>query len=355
MRSRSTGTAAGCCARSSGSSPRRSSACSSARSSSRTRRLAGEPAAAPAAAPAPTVRKVVTVLFADVVGHTRLASTVDPESLRNVMRRFFGSMRTVIERHGGTPEKFAGDEVMAVFGVPAVHEDDALRAVRAADEMRAALAELSAELERDHGVTLELRIGVNTGEVVTGDPGEVPLVTGDAVNVGKRLQEAAAAGRDRRRPDDARPRPRRGRHRGARAARAPQPPEPLQAFRIVARARRTRPGSRDASTRRSSAAEQELRSLRAAFVRARDKRAVPCSPSSSATPGIGKSRLARELIAGRRRRGRRPGRALRLIRRGRDVPPLVDVVRQATRAARRSRSCSRTTRTPTRSRAASAR
>ena len=154
------------------------------------------PAALPAAAaPAtPTVRKVVTVLFADVVGSTRLAATLDAETIRAMTARFFGAMRSVVTRHGGTLEKLSGDEVMAVFGVPKVHEDDALRAVRAAAEMRGTLDELNGELERDHGVRIEMRIGVNTGEVVAGDPRDPPFVTGEAINVGKRLQEAATPG-----------------------------------------------------------------------------------------------------------------------------------------------------------------
>src|SRR5206468_2906660 len=99
-----------------------------------------------------------------------------------------------LERHGGTVEKFIGDAVMAVFGVPNVHEDDALRAVRAAGEMREALVALNKELERDHGVSLAARIGVNTGEVVAGDPQGQTLVTGDAVNVAARLEQAAEPG-----------------------------------------------------------------------------------------------------------------------------------------------------------------
>jgi class 3 adenylate cyclase/tetratricopeptide (TPR) repeat protein len=137
-------------------------------------------------------RKTVTVLFCDVTGSTALGERLDPESLRRVMARYFEEMRTVIEKHGGTVEKFIGDAVMAVFGVPVLHEDDALRAVRAASEMREGLVELNAELVRDYGTQLELRIGVNTGEVVTGT--EERLATGDAVNVAARLEQAAEPG-----------------------------------------------------------------------------------------------------------------------------------------------------------------
>ena len=141
------------------------------------------------------VRKVVTIVFADVTGSTALGERLDPEALRRVMGRYFDEMSAVIERHGGTVEKFIGDAVMAVFGIPQLHEDDALRAVRAADGMRTALDTLNHDLERDHGVGLAARIGVNTGEVVAGDPsGGQRLVTGDAVNVAARLEQAAAPG-----------------------------------------------------------------------------------------------------------------------------------------------------------------
>ena len=128
-------------------------------------------------------RKVVTVLFCDLVGSTALGESTDPEALRARMRRYFEDLREILERHGGSVEKFVGDAVMAVFGIPVSHEDDALRAVRAAAEMREAIAA--------HG--LEARIGVNTGEVVVGGEGET-LVTGDAVNVAARLEQAAATG-----------------------------------------------------------------------------------------------------------------------------------------------------------------
>ena len=127
-------------------------------------------------------RKVVTILFCDLVGSTALGESTDPEALRARLARTFDALRGVVERHGGTVEKFVGDAVMAVFGIPAAHEDDALRAVRAAEEMRATVSE--------HG--LESRIGVNTGEVVVGG-GDDTLVTGDAVNVAARLEQAAAS------------------------------------------------------------------------------------------------------------------------------------------------------------------
>jgi len=128
-------------------------------------------------------RKVVTVLFCDLVGSTALGESTDPEALRTRMRRYFADLRAILERHGGTVEKFVGDAVMAVFGIPVAHEDDALRAVRAAWEMQQAVSA--------HG--LAARIGLNTGEVVVGGEGET-LVTGDAVNVAARLEQSAPAG-----------------------------------------------------------------------------------------------------------------------------------------------------------------
>jgi class 3 adenylate cyclase/tetratricopeptide (TPR) repeat protein len=133
---------------------------------------------APAAAPREQ-RKTVTVLFCDVAGSTELGESTDPEALRALLARYFERMKEIVERHGGSVEKFVGDAVMAVFGVPVVHEDDALRACRAAVEMREALPELG----------IRGRIGLNTGEVVTGT--EERLATGDAVNVAARLEQAA--------------------------------------------------------------------------------------------------------------------------------------------------------------------
>jgi class 3 adenylate cyclase/tetratricopeptide (TPR) repeat protein len=134
------------------------------------------------AVPSREQRKTVTVLFCDVTGSTALGESVDPETLRGVLARYFERMKGIVESHGGTVEKFIGDAVMAVFGVPVLHEDDALRAVRAAAEMRDALPELG----------VQARIGVNTGEVVTGTTER--LATGDAVNVAARLEQAAAPG-----------------------------------------------------------------------------------------------------------------------------------------------------------------
>ena len=127
-------------------------------------------------------RKTVTVLFCDLTGSTALGERLDPERLRSVLAQYFDEMKSIVQRHGGSVEKFIGDAVMAVFGVPVLHEDDALRAVRAAAEMREALPTLG----------LQGRIGVMTGEVVTGTAQR--LVTGDAVNVAARLEQTARPG-----------------------------------------------------------------------------------------------------------------------------------------------------------------
>jgi len=127
-------------------------------------------------------RKTVTVLFCDVAGSTELGETMDPERVRALLARYYLAMRAIVERHGGSVEKFIGDAVMAVFGVPVAHEDDALRAVRAAIQMRDAMPDLG----------LRGRIGITTGEVVTGTVER--LVTGDVVNVAARLEQAARPG-----------------------------------------------------------------------------------------------------------------------------------------------------------------
>src|ERR671932_765622 len=114
----------------------------------------------------PMQRKTVTVLFCDVTGSTAMGESTDPEALRSLLARYFERMSGIVESHGGTVEKFIGDAVMAVFGVPRAHEDDALRAVRAAVEMRDALRELNDDFQRSWGITIPVRTGVNTGEVV---------------------------------------------------------------------------------------------------------------------------------------------------------------------------------------------
>jgi class 3 adenylate cyclase/tetratricopeptide (TPR) repeat protein len=237
------------------------------------------------------VRKTVTVLFCDVAGSTALGERLDPESLRRVMALYFQTARATLERHGGTVEKFIGDAVMAVFGVPVVHEDDALRAVRAAAELRSALATLNGELGRDFGVTLEARIGVNTGRVVTGTAER--LATGDAVNVAARLEQAAIPGevllgldtyalvRDAVDAEPAGPLPAKGKE------------EPLGAYRLIA-VREGAPGYARRLDAPLVGRLDELAQLRSAVERAERERT--CYLFTLLGPaGIGKSRLVAEL------------------------------------------------------------
>ena len=143
-------------------------------------------------ADAPERRKLVTVLFCDLAESTALGERLDPETLKRILFDYFHVARTAVERHGGVVEKFIGDAVMAVFGMPSVHEDDAYRAVRAAWEIRGAIEKLNDRLEPRYGVRLSARIGVNTGEVVTAHAGTLAL--GDAVNVASRLEQLAEPG-----------------------------------------------------------------------------------------------------------------------------------------------------------------
>jgi class 3 adenylate cyclase/tetratricopeptide (TPR) repeat protein len=232
-----------------------------------------------AAAASDEQRKTVTVLFCDLTGSTALGESLDPEPLRALLARYFERMRGIVERHGGTVEKFIGDAVMAVFGIPQAHEDDALRAVRSAAEMRDALPELG----------LQGRIGVTTGEVVTGT--EERLATGDALNVAARLEQAAAPGevllgeltlalvRDAVEVEAVEPLALKGKS------------EPVPAFRLRA--------VREAPDRRHDMAfvgrERERESLLEAWRRAADE--VRCElVTVVGDAGVGKSRLVAELL-----------------------------------------------------------
>ena len=236
-------------------------------------------------------RKTVTILFADLVESTELAEALDPESLRRVLDGYFAAARRAIEGHGGTIEKFIGDAVMAVFGVPVAHEDDALRAVRAGVDTRAAVVALSGAVEREHGLRLDLRIGINTGDVYVGDPGHGGLVTGNAVNVAKRIEQAAPSGaimlgagtlelvRDAVHVKAVRPRKE----------------KPLPAFRLLELVAGAPPVARYLEAELVGR-EDELRRLQAVFEEA--KRDPPSQVVAVVgEPGIGKTRLANELIA----------------------------------------------------------
>ena len=140
-------------------------------------------------------RRNVTVLFIDITGSTPLGERLDPEAMRRILSRYFGEVATIVARHGGTLESSRGDALVAVFGLPVLHEDDALRAVRAAVEARSALAVVNDELIRDYELGLDTRTGVNTGEVVGGDsPTGSTLATGDMVERGRPARATRAAG-----------------------------------------------------------------------------------------------------------------------------------------------------------------
>ena len=150
-------------------------------------------AQATAALPPQELRKTVTLLFTDLKDSTVLGETLDSEAMHEVKERYFAAMSAEIERHGGKIEKYIGDAIMAVFGLPRSHEDDALRAVRAAVGMQKILAKLNKGLKARFGCELKNRTGVNTGEVVTTDDPtrDQKMATGDAVNVTARLEAAA--------------------------------------------------------------------------------------------------------------------------------------------------------------------
>ncbi len=141
-----------------------------------------------------TLRRTVTTVFCDLSGSTSLGESNDPELIRSIVMRYFAVVREAMERYGGTVEKFIGDAVVSIFGVPDLHEDDAVRALRAADAARAAVAGLSDQVERAQGVRLAVRLGVETGEVVVGVGSRGTVATGDAVNVAARLEQAASPG-----------------------------------------------------------------------------------------------------------------------------------------------------------------
>src|SRR5215204_5244075 len=149
------------------------------------------PSAVRAVAP-PEERRQVTVLFADLSGYTAFAERMDPETVKSLVDRALLRLGQEVARYGGTVDKYIGDNVMAIFGAPVAHEDDAERAVRAGLGMQDAMEEINAGLPS--GAHFELRVGVNTGEVLAGAVGETYTVVGDTVNVASRLQSAARPG-----------------------------------------------------------------------------------------------------------------------------------------------------------------
>ncbi|HSO29571.1 MAG TPA: adenylate/guanylate cyclase domain-containing protein, partial [Candidatus Sulfomarinibacteraceae bacterium] len=273
-------------------------------------------------------RKTVTIVFANPKPHTETGEPLEPTAFTDVMTRYFEAMKVALERHGGTVEKFIGDAVMAVFGLPIRHEDDALRAVRAAADMQAALPALNAAFGEQYGVRLLNHIGVNTGEVIaTGDASTGQrLVTGDAVNTAARLEQAAGAAeiilgelthrliRDQVEVEAIAPLALKGKT------------EPVPAYRFIRV--RERPVDTTASATPFVGREAEMGRLSEALrAAAEDDRARLVTVVGDA--GVGKSRLIREfaLTAGHEA----------AVYRGRCLPygdgitfwPLAEVVREA--------------------------
>jgi class 3 adenylate cyclase len=259
----------------------------------------GRPVAAEGATGA-AERRVVTVLFADIMGSTPLGEALDPEDLQDVLGSYAEAMRQEIEAEGGTVEKFIGDAVMAVFGAPVAHEDDPSRALRAALRMRRRLGELNDALDSRHGVRLAMRIGVNTGDVVASrEPrAEAGIVTGDAVNAAARLEQTADP--DQILVAERTARAARGfafRDVGALTVRGKSRPVATvelldETSAAPGDAERGIPGLRAPMVGR----DQELELLRSIFGRlASSGRAQLVTIYGD--PGIGKSRLTRELLA----------------------------------------------------------
>src|SRR4051812_35096440 len=245
-------------------------------------------------------RRTVTVVFADMVGFTALGERLDEESLRRVMDGFYSEMRRAIEGQAGTLAKFIGDAVLAVWGTPEVREDDALRAVRAAEAMRSSLAGLNEDLQRRWGVRVGMRTGVNTGEVVVDPARPADLLVGNTLNVAARLEQAARDGEVLIGPETQRL------VRDEAVLEAVEPlvlkgkAEPLPAWRLVDGTRRDRrpaPPGRGPRRGGRGGGPPRRRSTSEGGGASRPCRFV----SVIGSPGLGKTRLAAELVASVRR------------------------------------------------------
>jgi class 3 adenylate cyclase len=244
-------------------------------------------------------RKLVTVLFADLTGSTALGEQLDPERLRTLLSEYFKAMASVVELQGGVVEKFIGDAVMAVFGIPTAHEDDAERALRAALEMQLRLEEVNAEVAERHGLKLAIRVGVNSGEVIAGTGGDQLMVTGDVVNVAARLQQTAEPGQvvagERT-------------YLATRGAFVSEPLEdktlkgkslPVRAWHVVRTAELARPRGVPGVSTRLVGRARELALLETLYRGSVDE-ARPALVTILGQAGIGKSRLTEEFVASAR-------------------------------------------------------
>jgi class 3 adenylate cyclase/tetratricopeptide (TPR) repeat protein len=274
-------------------------------------------------------RKTVTIVFADPKPTTLDGSRPSPEALRDVMSKYFEVMRGALEQHGGTVEKFIGDAVMAVFGLPVRHEDDAVRAVRGAAAMQEAMPALNEAFRRDWGLELRNHIGVNSGEVIAGDASlGQRLVTGDAVNTAARLEQAAGPqevilgdltyrlARDQVETEPIPPLMLKGKT------------EPVPAYRLLRVAQR--PTEASAPTTPFVGREEELTRLETTLVEVSATRSCQLL-TVIGDAGVGKSRLVREFA------GRAAQRDRSQVLRGRCLPygdgvtfwPIYEIVRGA--------------------------
>ncbi|HKP18403.1 MAG TPA: AAA family ATPase, partial [Gaiellaceae bacterium] len=280
----------------------------------------------------PERRKPATLVFCDLSGSTALAERLDAEAVREVQLAYFQEMRAALERHGGTVEKFIGDAVVAAFGVPVAHEDDAVRALRAAAEMRDRLAALNDDFERRYGARLALRIGVNSGEVVAGDPrAHETFVTGDPVNVAARLEQAAQPGeilvgeptirlaRDAVEAEPIEPLTAKGKS------------QPVPAYRLV----RVQPdGTARARPHRAPMIGRDSELLRLSSTFAHAVEAGSCRTCFVVgEPGVGKSRLVEELLHALGDLVRPLGGGCLSYGEGVTYWPLAEIVRSAARLA----------------------
>ena len=248
----------------------------------------------PLARPAMQFRRLVTILFVDVVESMALAEALDPEALGRVLQSYFETVSAAIVRHGGTVEKYAGDAVMAAFGIPVSHEDDALRAARAALDIRVAVAALNEQLAQRHDVGVEIRIGIESGEVIaTPTDARQRLVTGEAVGIAAKLEAAAdpdtivvgeLAGRLIDHAATLEPL-------GAIAIKGKR--DPVQAYRLIDLSP-IAPTFAQRQDARLVGRKRELAALRRTLKRAADGSAVRVALVIG-SPGVGKSRLAAEL------------------------------------------------------------
>src|SRR4051794_17306929 len=258
---------------------------------------AGAPA--PAAAPAPAVappeeRRQVTVLFADLSGYTAVSEQMDPERVKALVEAALRRLAEEVERFGGTIDKYIGDNVMALFGAPVAHEDDAERAVRAGLGMQQAMGEVNEQLARTHGVTLALRVGVNTGEVVAGAVGDAYTVVGDTVNVASRLEAAAAPGSVTVGERTMRASASAIAYRELEPLRLKGKGEPVQAFEAVSVAQAT-PGRRGADARSALVGRAHELALLESLAERVSRERRPHLVTIVGEAGVGKSRLLAEL------------------------------------------------------------